>query len=69
MEGAIYSSNYLVLKGGTVSGPLVASDIVLRNGVVIDDEGSDKYYNTFPGVEEEEKLDKYIDRGSWAYDN
>lgn len=69
VEGAIYSSNFLILKGGTVSGPIVASDIVLMANAEIDDEGSDKYYNTFPGVEEEETLDKYIDRGSWAYDN
>ena len=69
VEGAIYCSNFVILKGGTISGPIVAKDIVLMANVEIDDEGSDKYYNTFPGVEEEEKLDKYIDRGSWAYDN
>ncbi len=69
VEGVIYSSNYIVLKGGTVSGPIVAKDITLRNGAEINDNGSEKYYNTFPGVQVEEQLDKLRDRGSWAYDN
>ena len=69
VEGAIYSSDYITLRGGLVTGPLIGQNVELKGWSVIDDNGSDKYYNTiFPG-EEGENLDKYIDRGSWAYDN
>ncbi len=65
--GAIYSNDFISIKGSTLSGPIIAPEIELKAGAVIDDLGNPQYYNTPPGFEPVEGHDlvKLFKIGSW----
>jgi hypothetical protein len=65
--GAVYSNNFIRIRGSTLSGPIIAPEIKLRAGAVIDDLGNPQYYATPPGFEnpQEQDLEKLFKAGSW----
>ncbi|MFA4907179.1 MAG: pilus assembly PilX N-terminal domain-containing protein [archaeon] len=67
INGAVFSSGIVNFKGKTISGPIIANKVVLKSGVIIDDQGSDKYYHYPPGFTAEENFDweKRRVKGSW----
>ncbi|MEA3499634.1 MAG: pilus assembly PilX N-terminal domain-containing protein [Candidatus Marinimicrobia bacterium] len=68
IKGAIYCNGSVGIKGGEITGPIVAKDITLSNNAVITDEGSEKYYLYPPGFGNED-YNKYIVSGSWSYND
>lgn len=65
--GAIYSNGFISFAGSTLSGPIIAPEVELKSGVIIDDLGYPEYYNTPPGFEPTEGQDlvKFFKIGSW----
>ena len=67
INGAVYSDGIVDFKGQAISGPIIANKVILRSGVNVDDQGSDKYYHYPPGFIAEENFDweKRRVKGSW----
>ncbi|MFA4839333.1 MAG: pilus assembly PilX N-terminal domain-containing protein [Candidatus Neomarinimicrobiota bacterium] len=67
INGAVYSNGIVDFKGQAISGPIIATKVILRSGVMVDDQGSDKYYHYPPGFTAEENFDweKRRVKGTW----
>jgi len=65
--GAIFSNDFICIKGSLISGPIIAPEIELKSGAIIDDLGNPQYYATPPGFEYPEDLDMYklFKMGTW----
>ncbi|HDP67510.1 MAG TPA: hypothetical protein ENN20_03290 [Candidatus Marinimicrobia bacterium] len=68
VNGAIYSTGYVSFMGEMLTGPIIAPNIELKAGVVVDDLGNPQYYTTPPGfsTSEEKDFDKFFKHGTWT---
>ena len=67
IRGPIYSTGPFDIKGGTLTGPLVGTSIVLSQKLDINDQANEKYYRYPPGFGDVHAYDwpKRIIRHSW----
>lgn len=68
VNGAIYSTGFVSFMGEMLTGPIIAPNIELKAGVIVDDLGNPQYYTLPPGFgsTEEKDYEKFFKYGTWT---